>query len=963
MIKRSVRMLGLALACAAPTVHALGLGELRVDSFLNQPLAATIEIQSATPAELEALRVRVAPPQVYERLGLLRDDALLGLQFRVVRDGTPRILVTSREPVREPFLSLVVDAEWGSGRLQREYTILLDPPGYESPKPTAPEPAPPAVATAPAAQESRQGTVKGNARSGAPAPAALPQRPRSGPALPTPRPPVPQQLPEPRGVAEPAAGTRRYGPVKPQETLWSIADRLRPDPDAVTVPQMAVALYEANPHAFSGGLNTLQRGAVLRVPTLDEILAVDPDKARARVREQGAPAAPPARAPAAAGQPAPAVAMAPQPEPVAPPGPAPEPAAMAEPEAPVEPEPVPVPGLEEDTAAEAPQEAPATDEAQQAAAAPAPAIEPPAAASGSALAHLQRLRQREREPLEEDSAAAPAGTESEDLAEAAPGGGDAAQARTITETGADRTGPSFEEPEVVDAQLPVEGEPAGAEAAGEGAAADAGPVPARPSLPPAPEQADEGLPWGLIGGALAAVLLLGGGLFAWRRRSASAPAVAGPQSAPQASAAGTQPLEDVAAVAVEDTQSLDEAAEEAADDATPEAVADATHPAMEVADLDAAQQPADAPKDAAATAEPVDFDVTAQFASETVQIDLKEGDPISEADFHIAYGLYDEAALILQTALEKEPARKDLKLKLLDTWFTAGKAQEFTELAAELKGELDAAEWQKVVIMGAQIAPDHPLFASGGEGEADAGLTPDIDLDIGAQAGQPQGEAAAPDLVLDEEPAAQPDGGSREEEPAEAPATGDDVLEFDLGDFDLGDEEAASETAEGADASRRREQDAGAEAGEAAAEAAPSEAQVAPADDDALLDLDLTLDDSDLPLPGERDAAPDAATGRGTGDDQADTPPDAPAESAEQAAEVDDLDLDFDLQLDEEPSEQATETETISAGDEVATNLDLARAYIDMGDVEMARKLLDDVLSRGDEAQQAEARELMERLD
>src|SRR3546814_14918444 len=84
---------------------------------------------------------------------------------------------------------------------------------------------------------------------------------------------------------------------------------------------------------------------------------------------------------------------------------------------------------------------------------------------------------------------------------------------------------------------------------------------------------------------------------------------------------------------------------------------------------------------------------------------LDANDPVSEADFHLAYGLYDEAALLLRQAAEKEPQRNDIGIKLAETYFAAGKTAEFAQTAAALKPKVSASEWQKLAIMGQQLNP------------------------------------------------------------------------------------------------------------------------------------------------------------------------------------------------------------------------------------------------------------------
>lgn len=104
------------------------------------------------------------------------------------------------------------------------------------------------------------------------------------------------------------------------------------------------------------------------------------------------------------------------------------------------------------------------------------------------------------------------------------------------------------------------------------------------------------------------------------------------------------------------------------------------------------------------------------LSSETA-INLDQGDPLAEADFHMAYGLYDQAADLVRIAIEREPQRRDLRLKLLEIFFVWGNKDAFLQAArqlAETRGEAPAGEWEKISIMGRQISPDDPMFAAGG---------------------------------------------------------------------------------------------------------------------------------------------------------------------------------------------------------------------------------------------------------
>jgi len=111
---------------------SLGLGEIEVDSALNQPLNAQINLISARAEELEEMRVELAPANVFDRVGVPRPFFLTQLKFKPVSlpGGGMAIRVTSKDPVREPFLTFLVEVTWPQGRLLREYTVLLDPPEF-----------------------------------------------------------------------------------------------------------------------------------------------------------------------------------------------------------------------------------------------------------------------------------------------------------------------------------------------------------------------------------------------------------------------------------------------------------------------------------------------------------------------------------------------------------------------------------------------------------------------------------------------------------------------------------------------------------------------------------------------------------------------------------------------------------------------------------------------------------------
>ena len=296
--------LAVALGLASPSLSAMGLGPLQVKSGLNQPLVAEIPIISATPSELEQLDVRLASPEAFARIGLDRPGELTAnLQFSVGKNsrGQPVILVTTPGRFSEPLLNFLIEAEWGKGTVTREYTALIDPPyiasaivkPMQAPTVAAPVAAPPVV-SAPAVEPVPE-PVQEPAPMPAQAPEVVQQPPPRAPepaptpyVAPTPAPVAvaPEPQPEPEPAPAPASTPGQYGPVAPGQTLWSIANAVRPDA-GISVNQMMVALLRANPEAFAQeNVNRLKQGSVLRVPGQDEATRLSATQAAELVNQQ-----------------------------------------------------------------------------------------------------------------------------------------------------------------------------------------------------------------------------------------------------------------------------------------------------------------------------------------------------------------------------------------------------------------------------------------------------------------------------------------------------------------------------------------------------------------------------------------------------------------------------------------------------------------------------------------------------
>ena len=238
-----IRKLAFALALIGTSftsaVHALGLGEATVSSSLNQPLSAEIELISLGSLGPEEVLPGLATREEFLKAGVDRVYFLSDLRFKVERNaqGKAVIVLTTNKPVREPFLNFLVEVIWPSGRLLREYALLIDPPVFSE------EPAQPVAAPVSAPQVTQQR--------------------ETGDRLSM---PVAQSQ---SVVASVQAET--YGPTTSADTLWDIALKVRPN-RSVSPQQVMLAIQDENPNAFIGdNINKLKAGQVLRLPSLEEM--------------------------------------------------------------------------------------------------------------------------------------------------------------------------------------------------------------------------------------------------------------------------------------------------------------------------------------------------------------------------------------------------------------------------------------------------------------------------------------------------------------------------------------------------------------------------------------------------------------------------------------------------------------------------------------------------------------------
>ncbi|QBB71381.1 hypothetical protein ELE36_14035 [Pseudolysobacter antarcticus] len=257
--------LAIALALGGTNVWALGLGAIQVKSGLNQPLIAEIPVTVSSPGEAAELAVSLANDEDFARVGLSRGRVGAALQFAVVTQpqGGTVIQVTSTENVREPYLDFLIQANWAKGKLLREYTVLLDPPvtapAAKSSIAAVSKPAPaPVVAKTPAIVPGDTAPAKVRQPASAPAPAA---------------PVAAAKAPAAAPASAPITG-KEFGPVTSGSALSQVAQAVRGD-SSTDLNRLMLALYKANPQAFfKPNINALKTGAVLRIPSADEIQAI-----------------------------------------------------------------------------------------------------------------------------------------------------------------------------------------------------------------------------------------------------------------------------------------------------------------------------------------------------------------------------------------------------------------------------------------------------------------------------------------------------------------------------------------------------------------------------------------------------------------------------------------------------------------------------------------------------------------
>ena len=897
------------LAVPVPAL-ALGLGKLTVSSGLGQPLSATIELTSAQRDELDSLRARIADPSVYRDNNVPFSGSLTRARITLEQgaNGTPYLRVVTPQAVNDPFLDMIVEISWATGRVVRDYTFLLDPPGGET------------QAVAPAAPIVAQ-TTPGRAPRGSPRAAEAPT------ATPTAAPTAAST------AAGPAAGSEGTYTVKRGDTLSKIAREYKPE--NVSLEQMVVATFRNNESAFDGkNMNRLRSGQIISIPQPDQVGAITPSDAATVVKVQSADwrayrdrvaAAAPVTDATAARQTASGRI-----------GTSVDDKAGA----------VPPGGDKLQVSRAAGTGAAANAGAEDAAARDKALREANArvAELEKTVRDLQRAAELRNQTMADLQARAAEATKAK-----APEAPKAEAPKTAEVTPPAPTPSSTTPPAATLAPVPAAPPPpvatapetkapvspptatapeTKAETPPPAPKVEAAPPPVKAPIPkksPAPEPSfiddlfGNTPTWAVAGGAL--VLLAGiAGIIAARRRK-------------------TTKFEDSIISGT---------------DIKTNTVFGST---------------------GGGVVNTGDNSLASDFSREGLgNIDTDEVDPIAEAEVYLAYGRDAQAEEILKDALKKDSQRQEIYLKLLEIHAQHNKPSAFETVASELysvsggQGEV----WQKAMTLGRQLDPSNPLFGDAGAAAGGTRVAPVADTPSDTQvfSTPPDHVPEAPvrsnlDFTLDEEISLAPTSGVAD---PKSPAA---ILAGAAQEVAKSSRTVAETTKSNLNAPVTSI--AGGGAAIAAGAAALARTAPKPASDDfhetvsfepesvPRFDLDFHLDEPApavaKPTPVAKPVAPAPEPAFAMAGASAPAPQLARPAAA---IELDKLDLAFD------PARSTFEDPTPSVLDgqwhDAATKLDLAKAYQEMGDVEGAREILQEVLHEGDDQQKSEAQALMAKL-
>ncbi len=824
----------IALTGLATQAWALGLGEIQLDSALNEKLQASIELYDATGLQPTEIIVSMANADDFARVGVERFFFLTDIRFEVTydRNGVGEVKVSSSQPITEPYLNFLVEVLWPNGRLLKEYTLLLDPPTFgqaSAPRVSAPSRA---AATADTGRIDREQV--------APSGTQVQMTPSAGPAVPSPL---------DAGVVD-----GQYRMTDRTDTLWQIALQTRPS-SQVTVQQNMLAIKRLNPDAFlRDNINLLKAGYNLRLPSEREALAIDGGDANSMVAQQNQDWRAISRGESVSETSAPATSPS-------------QAAGVAD---------APLRGQVDATADAGREDAPSdiSEGELRIVAGQGDSVSGIASALPDDEQLTSVLEEQDRLTREVDELTYQLDREKEL----------AANQLAVKERQLDVKDQQI-------AEMQAEMERIREELLRQQQAQD-GTQSQNQSAAQKSAQPWWQSPYIIGGGAGALILLLAYGLIAARRRRAAEEEFYPDEAETDSISAFTE--------------------------ASPEAHAEAAlEQELEVDDETQA--------------------VVADGDSEAEVQGSEAGDVIGEADIYIAYGRYPQAISLLLGVLAEDPGRNDARFKLLELYAETRDRSGFDEHMAEL---VDRCDDEEALLSARELA---------------------------AQFGDVDQQGAQADFQVESE-----------DDVAEGLAADvEDLLEDVAEDDTLDVTTAESATAELEALDTENDSDVFEGLNDLTAESAAPESTKL----DESVDFELELDEKSLETDSES-SAEEATAGageelggdlgidfkledeaaNGVDDELEATPGDedlGPGLDAE-VANLDDVELDLDLSAENEAEED--EFDFGDEADVATTKLDLARAYIDMGDEDGARDILNEVLEEGTSEQQQQAQAMLDDL-
>ena len=818
-----------AVSLLAPaSAYPLGVGDIKLHSALNQNLDAEIALLLSAGENIADIRVRLAPPEKFDEAGVPWSYFLTKIKFEAVTraDGSVFVKLSSTEAFKEPFLDFLLEVNWAKGNLYREFTVLVDPPvAYSQP-------------IIPVVEKAEQQVED------------LPQQVEDLPVVAS----------TPEKVSADVADTV-YGPTRRSDNVWKIAEQTN-SYDDVSIEQMMMAIYEANPKAFyKDNVNALMAGQSLRIPEREIILKLSQKQASAAFRKQNKEWE---------GR----VLDKEQEQQTVSDSSADN--AKLELVAPVESE------IGEAVVVVAEKDASVDSIVDL------KTEKTDVSASEESLVLQAKYEKLEQQLLKMQQELA---LKDQELA--------ALQSqKTVT------TVPEIEKIQTEATKTKVDSKQDPVDTTKVKPVAKIEPkAKVKPKTKPKkkpvvqPEPESGFMPWGL-GGSGVAILGLLGWLF-WRKRKAEEELESESMFASASKINLPGGASEISVPVVDDNSSYDVGA-----------VGESSF---------------------LSEFTPSDFDA--------FDTDQNEVDPISEADVYLAYGRYQQAEDLMRQAIEDQPERDECKLKLMEIFYANENTGSFEEYATELvdSGKHNDQEfWLKIVEMGAELIPESSLFTEQTGDKAVFEINTSED-----------------DSVVEENLAGKADAEAVDnEEPQDE--SNDEVADFDLSVFDEDKTESEVETEEKTDNSDIDFDLSVFNLDEPSADQSKDVEEMESVEFDTLSEVETDEKSSE-----EIELKVETVV-----DDSVDS-----EQTEEQTESFDDFDFDFDSDTKASDDSGIESSFDLDIGvsdltdmDELETKIDLAKAYIDMGDLDAAKTIAEEVLEKGNEEQKIAAQAIIDQL-